>query len=68
MRIQNGFAMVDLIEQLTNFITENKDIKEKDKVEIYLLLGKMDYLCNIGGDEKIILSNFISIIRKYNLI
>ena len=25
MRIQNGFAMVDLIEQLTNFITENKN-------------------------------------------
>ena len=68
MRIQNGFAMVDLIDQLTIFVRENKEISENNKVEIFLLLGKMDYLCNIGGDEKIILSNFVSIIRKYNLI
>ena len=67
IRIQNGFAMVDLIEQLTHFIRLNERISENEKVEIFLLLGKMDYLCNIGGDEKIILSNFISIIRKYKL-
>ena len=67
IRIQNGFAMVDLIEQLTHFIRLNERISENEKVEIFLLLGKMDFLCNIGGDEKIILSNFISIIRKYKL-
>ena len=67
MRIQNGFAMDDLIELLTNFIRLNDGINEYEKVEIFLLLGKMDFLCKIGGNEKIILSNFISIIRKYNL-
>ena len=67
MRIQNGFVMDDLIELLTNFIRLNDVINDYEKVEIFLLLGKMDFLCKIGGNEKIILSNFISIVRKYNL-
>ncbi len=67
MRIQNGFSMDDLIELLTNFVRLNDRISEYEKVEIFLLLGKMDFLCKIGGNEKIILSNFISIVSKYNL-
>ena len=67
MRIQNGFVMDDLIELLTNFIRLNDVINDYEKVEIFLLLGKMDFLCKIGGNKKIILSNFISIVRKYNL-
>ena len=63
-RIDNGFAMGDLIWEITKLIRYNKDISVDVKNKCFKTLKEMDYLDNIGGNEKIILSNLISLIRN----
>lgn len=64
LKVENGFAMVDLIEEICRFVRNKKDMNQKDKMEIFKTLAKMDYLDNIGGSEKIILTNLLSILRN----
>ena len=63
-RIENGFAMGDLIWEITKLIRYNKEISVDVKNKCFKTLKEMDYLDNIGGNEKIILSNLISLIRN----
>jgi len=67
MRIENGFSMVDLLNELCNFVRENKKMNEYQKIECFKLMEKLDFLCNIGGNEKIVLSNFVSLIRRFDI-
>jgi replication factor C subunit 3/5 len=67
IRINNGYAMIDLINELCEYIRHNKNLNKKNKMESFQLMEKLDYLSSLGGNEKILLTNFISIIRKYNI-
>ena len=67
LRIHNGYAMIDLINELCEYIRNNKKLNTENKIEAFELLDKLDYLSNLGGNEKILLTNFISVIRKYNI-
>jgi replication factor C subunit 3/5 len=67
LRIHNGYAMIDLINELCEYIRNNKNLNTENKIEAFELLDKLDYLSNLGGNEKILLTNFISVIRKYNI-
>ena len=68
IRINNGYAMIDLINELCDYIRKNKNLNTKNKIESFELLEKLDYLASLGGNEKILLTNFISVIRKYNIL
>jgi replication factor C subunit 3/5 len=59
-KVKNGFSMNDLVLELLKKIRQNPDINLSTKINLYKKFQKMDYLNNIGGNEKIILSNLIS--------
>lgn len=56
----NGFSMNDIVLETLKRIRKQPGINIKVKISILKKFQKMDYLNNIGGSEKIILSNLIS--------
>lgn len=69
IKLSNGFSMGDLIVDLIKYVrAEKRDMNLDDKIEAYKAFQKMDYLYNIGGNDKIILTALISSIRKINMI
>lgn len=59
-KINNGFSTNDLVLEILKKIRENNEIDPKMKIGLYKKFQKMDYLNNIGGNEKIVLTNLIS--------
>jgi replication factor C subunit 3/5 len=56
----NGFSSNDLVLELLKQVRKNDTLDTRSKCEIYKKFQSMDYLNNIGGNEKIVISNLIS--------
>lgn len=61
-KISNGFSMTDLVIEVLKKVRKNDSIDSKAKIALYKKFQKMDYLNNMGGNEKIILTNLIAAI------
>jgi replication factor C subunit 3/5 len=61
-KIRNGFSTNDLVLEMLKKIRVRNDLDTTTKIQLYKKFQKMDYLNNIGGNEKIVLSNLISAI------
>ena len=65
LKLENGFAMSDLIAEMCKYVRSiSQQIPIDTQRRCFKLMAKMDYLDNIGGNEKIIMSNMISAIRS----
>jgi replication factor C subunit 3/5 len=64
-KISNGFSMNDLVLEILKIIRKAK-LDVNTKIQVYKKFAKMDYLNNIGGNEKVILTNLISTIKQIN--
>jgi replication factor C subunit 3/5 len=62
-RMDNGFSMIDIVNIMMQKLL-SMDIDTNIMVEICSTFQKIDQLCNLGGNEKIILSQVISAINK----
>ena len=68
-KMDNGFSTNDLVLELLKKLRKMEGIETRNKLVLYKKFQKMDYLNNIGGNEKIVLSNLISAfiqIKNYN--
>lgn len=67
IKLSNGFSMGDLINDMVKYVRiEKKELSLDKKIEGYKAFQKMDYLYNIGGNDKIIITTLISTIRRLN--
>lgn len=62
-RMDNGFSMIDIVNLIMQRIL-SMDIETNTLMEICSIFQKIDYLCNLGGNEKIILSQVIGAVNK----
>ena len=64
LKIENGVAMSDLLGEMCKFVrAHSNSIPIKNQRDCFKIMAKMEYLDNIGGNEKIIMTNMISSIR-----
>jgi len=61
-KLRNGFSTNDLVLEMLKKIRMCNDLDLKIKIQLYKKFQKMDYLNNIGGNERIVLSNLIATI------
>jgi len=59
---EKGFTTNDLLQRITVLVKQNKLLDKKVKIGLYERIEKLDYSDNIGGNEKLIISNLIGII------
>jgi replication factor C subunit 3/5 len=59
-KLRNGFSTNDLVLEMLKKIRRRTDLDLKLKIQLYKKFQKMDYLNNIGANERLILSNLIS--------
>lgn len=63
-KMDNGFSTTDLVLEILKIIRKDNRINTETKISLYKHFQRMDYLNNIGGNEKIVLSNLISALIK----
>ena len=68
-KLNKGYSTQDLINMLHDKIRNDNiiNINDEDKRNCYIKLAHMDYILRKGGDEQIVLQNFICLVREYNL-
>lgn len=66
-RLSKGYAPQDLINMLHDFIKKRKMLNDEQMRECFIKLADMDFTIRKGGDEEVVLQNFICLVRKYNL-
>ncbi len=59
-KMSNGFSTDDLVLETLKVIKNNTELTPQKKIELYKNFQKMDFLNNIGGNEKLILTNLIA--------
>lgn len=66
-RLSKGYAPQDLINMLHDFIKRKNMLGDEQMRECFTKLADMDFTIRKGGDEEVVLQNFICLVRKYNL-
>ena len=71
-RLTKGYAVQDLINMLHDKVRKNNQDKNgKLDIEqmktIYLKMADLDFILRKGGDEEVVLQNFICLVREYEL-
>ena len=68
-RLTKGYSIQDLINMLHDKIRSDNsiNINDEQKRNCYIKLADMDYILRKGGDEEVVLQNFICLVREYNL-
>lgn len=66
-RLIKGFAPQDLINMLHDYIKKCNKLNDEQMRDCYIKLADMDYILRKGGDEEIVLQNFVCLVRKYNI-
>ena len=68
-RLTKGYSIQDLINMLHDKIKndDSNSISDEQIRNCYIKLADMDYILRKGGDEEVVLQNFICLVRDYNL-
>ena len=68
-RLTKGYSIQDLINMLHDKIRNNNSntINDEQIRNCYIKLADMDYILRKGGDEEVVLQNFICLVREYKL-
>lgn len=66
-KMNNGFSTNDLVLEVLKKVRKNNTLSTDLKIALYKKFQKMDYLNNIGGNEKIVLSNLLGAIGEIKL-
>ena len=71
-RLTKGYAVQDLLNMLHDKVRKNNKCKNGDlDVEemktIYIKMADLDFILRKGGDEEVVLQNFICLVREYEL-
>ena len=71
-RLTKGYAVQDLLNMLHDKVRKNNKVKNGDlDVEemktIYIKMADLDFILRKGGDEEVVLQNFICLVREYEL-
>lgn len=64
LKIEKGFTIVDIINQVIGRLKSSSLIDQRDKLEFYQRFSEVEYSENIGGNEGIMISNLISLIKE----
>lgn len=59
-KMNNGFSLNDMVLETLKKIRKTQNIDPEIKIGLFKRFQKMDYLNNIGANEKIVLANLIS--------
>ena len=68
-RLTKGYSIQDLIDMLHDKIRNNKSdyLSDEQTRDCFIKLADMDYILRKGGDEEVVLQNFICLVRENNL-
>ena len=71
-RLTKGYAVQDLLNMLHDKVRKNNkgkngDLDVEEMKTIYIKMADLDFILRKGGDEEVILQNFICLVREYEL-
>ena len=68
-RLTKGYSIQDLINMLHDKIRNNncKSLNDEQMRNCFIKLADMDYILRKGGDEEVVLQNFICLVREFKL-
>ena len=71
-RLTKGYAVQDLLNMLHDKIRKNNQDKNgvldvEDMKTIYIKMADLDFILRKGGDEEVVLQNFVCLVREYEL-
>ena len=71
-RLTKGYAVQDLLNMLHDKVRKNNQDKKAllsvdDMKTIYIKMADLDFILRKGGDEEVVLQNFVCLVREYEL-
>jgi replication factor C subunit 3/5 len=66
-KMNNGFSTNDLVLEVLKYLRRKTNLNVNIKLGLYKKFQKMDYLNNLGGNEKIVLSNLVGAINEIKI-
>ena len=71
-RLTKGYAVQDLLNILHDKVRKNNkgkngDLDVEEMKTIYIKMADLDFILRKGGDEEVVLQNFICLVREYEL-
>ena len=68
-RLTKGYAVQDLLNMLHDIVrNKNKgELTVEEMKTIYIKMADLDFILRKGGDEEVVLQNFICLVREYEL-
>ena len=69
-RLTKGFAIQDLLNILHDKIRKdymNGELSVEDMKTIYIKMADLDFILRKGGDEEVVLQNFVCLVREYGI-
>ena len=71
-RLTKGYSVQDLLNMLHDKVRKNNQDKNgtldvEDMKNIYLKMADLDFILRKGGDEEVVLQNFVCLVREYDL-
>jgi len=66
-RLSKGYSVQDLINLLHKVVKNSTGLNDEQTKKCYLKLAEMDFILRKGGNEEVVLQNFICLIREFNL-
>ena len=71
-RLTKGYAVQDLLNMLHDKVRKNNkgkngDLDVEEMKTIYIKMADLDFILRKGGDEEVVLQNFICLVREYEL-
>ena len=68
-RLTKGYAVQDLLNMLHDIVrNKNKgELTVEEMKTIYIKMADLDFILRKGGDEEVVLQNFVCLVREYEL-
>ena len=72
-RLTKGYSVQDLLNMLHDKVRKNSQnddgftLSVQDLETIYIKMADLDFILRKGGDEEVVLQNFVCLVREYNL-